>query len=305
MPIKNKIIFLGDTNSINLEIIVNSFKFLENKVNYYVVGSKIKIKTYLSKIQNNLNANIILHEIFDPLNFDKLQKNKLNIYDISHKKKFNELINQIQFCNKISNLTGYDLITMPIDKSIFKKEIDFIGMTEYLGKINNSNTIMAMMGNNFSIVPITTHININLLKNNLTKNKINNFFYNFLKIKKKSLLLSKFKGMKMLCINPHCGENGTIGKEDILIKKILKQQKMKIKGPIPADSAFTKDFKNYLFFSTYHDQALIPFKILNKKSFNFTLGLNYKRLSPAHGVGRDIIYKNISDNTSYIQCMLN
>ena len=58
--------------------------------------------------------------------------------------------------------------------------------------------------------------------------------------------------------------------------------------------------KNTLFISTYHDQALIPFKILNKKSINITLGLNYRRLSPAHGTAKDIKNKNKSDNTSYL-----
>ena len=51
--------------------------------------------------------------------------------------------------------------------------------------------------------------------------------------------------------------------------------------------------KILLFISTYHDQALIPFKILNKKSINITLGLNYRRLSPAHGTAKDIKNKNI------------
>ena len=62
--------------------------------------------------------------------------------------------------------------------------------------------------------------------------------------------------------------------------------------------------KNTLFISTYHDQALIPFKIINKKSLNMTIGLNYRRLSPAHGTARNIKFKNISDNTSYITCLL-
>ena len=53
----------------------------------------------------------------------------------------------------------------------------------------------------------------------------------------------------------------------------------------------------------YHDQVLIPFKILNKKGINLTLGLNYRRLSPAHGTARDIKYKNIANSSSYIACM--
>ena len=53
----------------------------------------------------------------------------------------------------------------------------------------------------------------------------------------------------------------------------------------------------------YHDQALIPFKIINKKSVNLTIGLEYRRFSPTHGTATDIKFKNLADNTSYIECM--
>ena len=53
----------------------------------------------------------------------------------------------------------------------------------------------------------------------------------------------------------------------------------------------------------YHDQALIPFKILNKKGFNLTLGLNYRRLSPAHGTANDIKFLNKANISSYLSCM--
>ena len=53
----------------------------------------------------------------------------------------------------------------------------------------------------------------------------------------------------------------------------------------------------------YHDQALIPFKILNKKSINLTLGLEFRRISPAHGTAVDIKFSNMANTTSYIECM--
>ena len=90
--------------------------------------------------------------------------------------------------------------------------------------------------------------------------------------------------------------------EDKIIKSCLNKFK-NINGPIAADSAFSKYTKKTLFFSMYHDQALIPFKILNQKSFNLTLGLSYRRLSPAHGTAKDIAYKNIANNSSYLECM--
>ena len=94
-----------------------------------------------------------------------------------------------------------------------------------------------------------------------------------------------------------------MGDEDIKIGNVLKKYN-KIKGPYPGDSIFKKIKKDTLFISTYHDQALIPFKILNKKSVNITLGLNYRRISPAHGTARDIKNKFIADNSSYLKCLL-
>ena len=63
-------------------------------------------------------------------------------------------------------------------------------------------------------------------------------------------------------VNPHCSENNTLGSEDKVIKDTLSSFK-KIRGPFAADSAF-ENLKKTLFLSMYHDQTLIPFKILNK-----------------------------------------
>jgi 4-hydroxythreonine-4-phosphate dehydrogenase len=73
---------------------------------------------------------------------------------------------------------------------------------------------------------------------------------------------------------------------------------------IPADSISNYLDKKTLFISCYHDQGLIPFKILNdNKGINMTLGLKYRRLSPAHGTARDIKFKNKANINSYIECM--
>ena len=85
---------------------------------------------------------------------------------------------------------------------------------------------------------------------------------------------------------------------------LIKKNYKKILGPYPSDSAFTNYKKNSLYISTYHDQALIPYKIINRKGYNLTLGLSYRRLSPAHGTAKDIMFKKKSDNASYLACML-
>ena len=176
-------------------------------------------------------------------------------------------------------------------------------MTEHLGSLNQLPTLMLMYGEKFSIIPMTTHINIKNISKYINSKFINKFLKNILNNIKKPQYSLNFNSIKFLCYNPHCGEEGTLGKEDIFIKSALAKHKI-IDGPYSGDSAFMKIKKNTLYLSTYHDQALIPFKILNKKSINITLGLKYRRLSPAHGPAREIKGKNQADNSSYLACLL-
>ena len=299
--IKKKYIFLGEIDSINIELVVKSFGLLKNKVNYILICNKKDLlkSNYFKKSKLKLN------EILNPIDFTNYKKNKLNLFNVDNisTKKHINLINQIKISNNIAHSTKCDLVTMPIDKSVFKKEMKFVGMTEYLGKLNKTTTLMLMSGDKFSIIPMTTHINLKNISKFINTNLVNFFFKNLYRNIKDAKYSLNFKNIKFLCYNPHCGEEGTLGNEDILISKILKKYP-KIKGPFSGDSIFIKIEKNTLFLSTYHDQALIPFKILNKKSINITLGLNYRRLSPAHGTAKEIKNKFIADNTSYLTCLL-
>ena len=298
---KKKLVFIGDIDSINVEIINKSHKTIKNKVKYILLCNIRDISKYLEK----LGSKIEINEIYDPLNFQNLKKNSLNCYNIEDisKEKYKNLINQINLSNYFANSSKVDLVTMPINKSLFKKKIEFIGMTEYLAKINDKNTFMIMIGEKFSIIPLTTHINLKDVNKFINKQFIHFDLDKIFREIKRKIYNLKFKSIKFLCFNPHCSENSTIGREDKIIANLISNFN-KITGPYPADSAFNNlDSNNYLFISMYHDQALIPFKILNKKSINLTMGLGYRRLSPAHGTARDIKFKNIANISSYLACM--
>jgi len=299
--LKKKFVFIGDIDSINVEIIDKSHKTLKNKAKYILLCNIRDMSKYLEK----LGSKIEINEIYDPLNFQNLKKNSLNCYNIEDisKEKYKNLINQINFSNYIASSSKIDLVTMPINKSIFKKKMKFTGMTEYLAKINKKDTSMIMIGEKFSIIPLTTHINLKDVNKFINKQYLHFDLDRILKEIKRKIYNLKFKSIKFLCFNPHCSENNTIGKEDKIIASLISNFK-KITGPYPADSAFNNlGSDNYLFISMYHDQALIPFKILNKKGINLTVGLGYRRLSPAHGTARDIKFKNIANNSSYLACM--
>ena len=297
---KKKFVFLGDLDSINLELIHNSHNYLKKKVKYILLGNIKDASKYLSKI----NSKIEINEIYNPLNFENYKKNNLNFFNIEniYKEKYQILLNQLSIANHLSNSTQIDLVTLPINKSVFKKKIEFTGMTEYLAKINNRNTFMLMHGEKFSVIPLTTHINLKDVRKYLNKKYLNLKLNLINKQIQRRIYKLNFKSIKFLCYNPHCSEENTIGNEDRIITEIIKKYK-NIYGPLSADSAFNNIESNLLFISMYHDQVLIPFKILNKKGINLTLGLNYRRLSPAHGTAGDIKYKNIANPSSYLACM--
>ena len=298
---KKKFVFLGDENSINIEIIHKSHKYLKNKVKYVLLGNIKDLSKYLNKIQSKLDIN----EINNPLSFENYNHETLNLFNIDNvsNTKYKNLINQINISNYLANSSQIDLVTLPINKSLFKKEIEFIGMTEYLAKINKKRTFMLMNGEKFSVIPLTTHINLNDVKKFLNKRYIDKLLSEIIFQTQRKIYKLNIKSIRFLCYNPHCSENNTIGYEDKIIAKSISNFK-KISGPYSADSAFIKLKNNKtLFISMYHDQALIPFKILNQKGINLTIGLNYRRLSPAHGTANNIKFMNNADISSYLACM--
>ena len=210
---KKKFVFLGDSNSINIEIINKSHKYLKKKVKYIIIGNKKDLSRYLNKLSSKLKLN----EINNPLDFDNLKEDELNIFNINNisKYKFKNLLHQIDIANYLSNSLKIDLVTMAIDKSLFKKRINFIGLTEYLAKINNTKTQMLMYGEKFSIIPLTTHINLKNVAAFVKKDTLKKLLKDILsQIKSKNLKLN-FTAINFLCYNPHCSESNTLGTDKL------------------------------------------------------------------------------------------
>ena len=107
-------------------------------------------------------------------------------------------------------------------------------------------------------------------------------------------------------LNPHAGDDGRIGKEDSEIVRPavleLKKQGKLVNGPFSADGFFgSGDYKKYDgIIAMYHDQGLIPFKLLSfGEGVNFTAGLSAIRTSPDHGTAMDIAGTNMADPGSF------
>ena len=207
------------------------------------------------------------------------------------------------------------MVTGPIDKAKIQKvtgEKDFKGHTDYLAKISNSSEyLMMLLGDNLRVVPITTHCPIKEVSNLLSIEKISQG----IRVTHRSLR-DTFK-IKSPCIgvcalNPHAGENGLLGSEEIeMIKPAIHQcvdQEIDVHGPFSSDTIFSQIFQKKRNFDgvicMYHDQALIPLKLLHfGEAVNITLGLPFIRTSVDHGTAYDIAGKNIANPDSMIKAI--
>ena len=312
----NKVIAIvaGEPNSISSEIIFKAWKSIKKnkRINLIIIGSvkllelqkkKLKQKIKIKEIQNNFNIKKFKKNEMQVINVNFSQTNPFQkISNKSNKyifKCFDVAINLIKL-KKI-----YGLINCPIAKEkLFHKK--YQGITEFISKKFKSKgkEVMLLYNKNLSVSPLTTHISINKISKNITKNKIINNVKTISKFYKKNFKIKPKFGI--LGLNPHNYSGSNYSEEDAIIRpsiRILKKLNMNVIGPISPDSSFMY-FKKYnvdVIIGMYHDQVLSPFKALYKHdAINITLGLPYVRISPDHGVGENIMGKNLADPKSLI-----
>ncbi len=198
------------------------------------------------------------------------------------------------------------LVTAPFNKdTIQSDEYKHAGHTEYLGEVFNQEPLMILTAEDLSVALVTQHIPISQVGTEITTENLMKKARVFNETLKKDFYLTRPK-IAVLGLNPHAGDNGLIGTED---EKIIKPAIEKMNeegimafGPYASDSFFIpgkyESFDGVL--AMYHDQGLIPFKMLHfNDGVNFTAGLDKIRTSPDHGVAYDIAGKGIADETSF------
>ena len=195
----------------------------------------------------------------------------------------------------------------------------FNGQTEVLEKFlahNGQKAEMLFVSKDFRVLLLTRHLPLKDVPKKITKEfiiekteRLRSYFQNKLNIKKPSFALC--------ALNPHAGENGILGKEELnnMIPAVtaLRKRGINITNPMPSDTLFTSAVINYLnsekspydcYIACYHDQGLIPIKsVASEKTVNMTIGLDIVRTSPSHGTAFDIAGKNIANPESMIEAI--
>lgn len=199
------------------------------------------------------------------------------------------------------------LVTNPIHKaSLYNAGFKHPGHTEFLAKLTGGSPVMMLSAPGLRVIPITIHTALKNVATELTSAKIEACG----RILAYSLIQDfgiARPRIAVAALNPHAGENGTMGDEESRIIQPavdnLRAEGIDIFDPAPADTLFHQRARECYdaALCMYHDQALIPLKTIDfDRGVNTTLGLPIVRTSPDHGTAFDIAAKGIANAESFI-----
>ena len=297
----------GDPNGIGPEIILKIFsnKKIASAYDLYVIGSKIVFDQYSSQLKL---TRIQPDKIIDIAKQKQIALSPGKADRAAGKLSGDAVKKAIELC-----MDGkFDaMVTLPISKEAFNKAgFDYPGHTEMLNKMAGSDsTSMIMYSSNLILSLITVHIPLSYVNKKITGKAIIKKVISFNNSLVKDFKI-KLPRIALLALNPHAGDGGKLGDTELRIISpavdILLEAGFKIEGPFPADGFFaSKAYKKFNgTIAMYHDQGLIPFKMISKdKGVNFTAGIDIIRTSPNHGTGFDIAGKGIANPNSTIEAI--
>lgn len=192
------------------------------------------------------------------------------------------------------------VVTCPVSKhAIRQTHPDFIGHTEFFAQSKHK-VFMTFWGKYFNVGLLSTHISIKNISKGISERKL---LREMEQLYKEISKFIDYPKLAVLGVNPHSGEQGAFGLEDEIMKAVLKklvEKEIYISGPFPADTFFSSKISEYDFIiSAYHDQGLIPFKMMHRnEGVNVTLGLPFIRTSVDHGTAFDIAKSNTANERS-------
>ena len=311
-------ITLGDVNGIGPEIIIKSLNKKE-VLNHFtpIVYGSTKVLAYHKNIVTDPSFNF--SSISGPEKAFQGRVNVINCWDenvnITLGKatedggKFAKIsLEKATFDLKSGNI--HAMVTAPINKQAMKLAgFNHVGHTEYISEQLGGKSLMMMVSDVMKIALVSNHLPLKDAAQALTKESLDNKLRIFHNSLQRDFGIER-PVIAVLGLNPHAGDEGTIGTEeqDIIRPVIIEAKKsgMLIMGPYPADGFFgsSKFSKVDGVLAMYHDQGLIPFKALSFGSgINFTAGLSGIRTSPDHGTAYDIVGKNEADPGSFRQAL--
>lgn len=296
-------ITLGDFNGIGPEIVVKALNRLNlPQENILLIGS--------SCLVSGLNERYNVLELPFERSWLNIGKETKEAGDFS----YNCILKACELA-KAGKIKA--IVTAPVSKNAMHLAgHNFSGQTEVLEKklansVVDEKAEMLFVSKDLRVLLLTRHVALKDVK--ITKELLLEKVKRIDRVLKQNFGIPKPK-IALCSLNPHAGENGILGNEEIEVflpaVNELKNDGINVFGPFPADTLFAKAAHHYVngkaqpydvYCACYHDQGLIPVKVLAmNNTVNTTVGLSVIRTSPAHGTAYDIAGKNIADESSMI-----
>lgn len=193
------------------------------------------------------------------------------------------------------------LVTAPLSKTLIKDAgYKFVGHTGIFRHYYPKHPMfMGFVGAKFNVVIASDHVALKNVESDLSPKKLT---ASFLAAKKLQDLLSSGKTVGLLGLNPHAGEKGIVGSfEQKVLLPLSKKYKFLSKPLVPDAAFFPNNWPKYsTYLALYHDQGLIPFKMIHGQNsgVHITLGLPFLRTSVDHGTAKDIYNKDKANANS-------
>jgi len=292
-------ISLGDINGVGVQLALQNHKIVSKLCSPIYCINKRLLKKAAKKLKMKIPKGFKLHTTKGDF---KIKEGKVS------KKAGLFSYNSFQDAIKLARKNKVDAIcTLPINKESWSKAgISYVGHTDMLRDVFKKDAIMMLGCEDMYVALFTEHIPLQKVSSSITYKKLYKFFKDFYKSETPHKVA-------VLGLNPHAGDNGVLGDEELIIKKAINKINKKLKKEVfdgckVPDIIFSPNArKNYKYFiAMYHDQGLAPLKALYfDKSINVSLNLPILRTSVDHGTAFDIAYKknNNLSNQSYINAI--
>ena len=202
------------------------------------------------------------------------------------------------------------LVTAPIHKAAIQSDdFSFPGHTDYLAQALDGDALMFLVHTDLRVALVTDHVAVKDIARHITADRVTQKLNAVAQALQQDFAISNPR-IAVLGLNPHAGDEGVIGEEEVNLLEPLLQthqiDKTEISGPFSADAFFgSQSYKNYdVVLAMYHDQGLIPFKTLSfGEGVNFTAGLSAVRTSPDHGTAFGIAGTGQANPQSFRQAV--
>ena len=305
---------IGDVNGVGPEVIIKTFSDSRMlQVCTPVIYGSGKVMSFYRKLINNQDFNYntirtINEQIPRKVNLINCWEEEIKV-DPGKPSLQTGTAALTALKDAVTDLTAGNidiLVTAPVDKNSIQSEgIVFTGHTEYIGSaFNVPDPLMFLVSGNLRVALVTGHVPVTKVAGMITKERI---------LAKLSMMVASLKRdfsvrkprIAILGLNPHAGDGGLLGKEELeIIQPAVKEANEKnilVFGPYSSDGFFGAGMhqKFDAVLAMYHDQGLIPFKTLAfENGVNFTAGLPVVRTSPDHGTAYDLAGKGTANETS-------